>query len=128
MQCGAKETPDNLLLSCPKGGDARKKMKDYLNLNSIVTLNILLHISKGIEATIRFLKETKIATKGWIAKRRDEEEGGGEEEGEGGEGEGEGEGERGEEEERGGIDEEEDQSIGQTLYQEPKPTTPLRSL
>jgi CO dehydrogenase/acetyl-CoA synthase beta subunit len=77
-------------------------MKDYLNLNSALTLNLLLHTSKGIEATIRFLKETKITTKGWFAKKREEEEE--------------------EEEVEEGIDEEEDQSISQTSYQEPNPT------
>lgn len=72
-KCGVKETPDHLLLSCPEAGDARKKMKDRLNLNCPLTLNILLHTTKGIEATISFLKETKIATKGWLTKRREEE-------------------------------------------------------
>jgi hypothetical protein len=73
-RCGAKETPDHLLLSCPEAGDARKKMKEHLNLNYPLTLNILLHTTKGIEATIDFLKETKIATKGWLTRRGLEEE------------------------------------------------------
>jgi hypothetical protein len=47
-------------------------MKD--KLKATLTLPLFLHTTNGVEATIRFLENTKIATRGWHTKRHEDEE------------------------------------------------------
>jgi ribonuclease HI len=76
--CGVKETPEHLLLSCIELKEARKELKDQLEIN-ILTLKILMHTKIGIEKTLRFIEKTKIATRGWHLERAAREEEGEEE-------------------------------------------------
>ena len=64
--CGPKQTPTHLLLDCKISNikEARAKVKKTLNTNNL-TLSLLLGTTKGIEATIKFLEETKVATRSW---------------------------------------------------------------
>lgn len=73
-RCGRIETTEHLLLTCPEVGDARKALKDKLKRD--LTLQTLLHTTDGVEATLDFLKMTKIATRKWHLSRVDD--GGGE--------------------------------------------------
>ncbi|PQE23304.1 Ribonuclease H-like domain protein [Rutstroemia sp. NJR-2017a BBW] len=60
--CGAKETPEHLLLSCSLFSLARIKLKDKLATNYL-SLPLLLDTTPGIEASIAYLSETKICTR-----------------------------------------------------------------
>ncbi|PQE32485.1 Ribonuclease H-like domain protein [Rutstroemia sp. NJR-2017a WRK4] len=60
--CGAKETPEHLLLSCSRFSLARNKLKDKLATNYL-SLPLLLDTTPGIEASIAYLSETKICTR-----------------------------------------------------------------
>jgi hypothetical protein len=40
----------------------------------MLTLPLPLHITNGVKATIKFLENTKIATRGWHTKRHKDEE------------------------------------------------------
>ncbi|CAG8978349.1 hypothetical protein HYALB_00012484 [Hymenoscyphus albidus] len=75
-RCGRQETPTHLLLSCPETGDARKVLKRNLLKHYIreFTMKSLLHTTKGVEATLDFLRTTKIATRIWHTQRVAEEE------------------------------------------------------
>ena len=66
--CGAKETPEHLLLVCPMYTGARCKLKDHLKENK-PTLQQLLTTARGIEATLEFLNTTEIATRKWHLAR-----------------------------------------------------------
>ena len=99
-KCGQKETPEHLLLSCIELKEARNKLKKEMK-GIRLSLSTLLHTRLGIEKTLGFLRETRIATRRWHLERRTEEEEGSEggEGGQGGEGGEGGEGEEVEEEE-----------------------------
>ncbi|KAH9207136.1 hypothetical protein DL95DRAFT_396311, partial [Leptodontidium sp. 2 PMI_412] len=56
---GAKETAKHLLLSCLETGLARKYVRDTLQLKTPLSQRILMYITKGIAATVEFLKTTK---------------------------------------------------------------------
>jgi hypothetical protein len=75
-RCGRQETPTHLLLSCPETGDARSVLKRNLRTQEIrdFTMKALLHNTKGVEATLDFLKTTKIATRTWHTQRVDDDE------------------------------------------------------
>jgi hypothetical protein len=75
-RCGRQETPTHLLLSCPETGDARKVLKRNLLKHQIrdFTIKSLLHTTKGVEATLDFLRTTKIATRPWHLQRAAEDE------------------------------------------------------
>jgi hypothetical protein len=72
-RCGKKETPEHLLLSCKEYKTARQKLHKELN-NTRLSLAILLNTKIGIEKTIGFLKETRVATRRWHLERVEEEE------------------------------------------------------
>lgn len=63
--CGARETPKHLLLSCKLYGKERAKLKDYLQENN-PSIRTLMTTTRGIYATIEFIKDTKIATRQWL--------------------------------------------------------------
>jgi ribonuclease HI len=65
--CGAKESPEHLLLSCPELSEARIELKR--DLPAQISLQLLLHTSIGIEKTLAFLARTKIATRAWNLER-----------------------------------------------------------
>ena len=64
--CGPKQTPMHLLLDCKISNirTARDKVKKELNTKNL-TLPLLLGTKSGIKATIKFLEETRLATRGW---------------------------------------------------------------
>jgi hypothetical protein len=62
--CGAKQTPEHLLLSCPLFSLARKELVNNLKEKKL-TLPLLLHTKKGIAATLAFIESTKMATRKW---------------------------------------------------------------
>lgn len=66
--CGAKETPVHLLLSCKLYRKPRRRLKDSLDDNH-PSIRTLLTTTKGVEATIEFLKATRIATRAWLLER-----------------------------------------------------------
>jgi hypothetical protein len=66
--CGAKETPEHLLLSCSQFSLARIKLKDKLATNYL-SLPLLLNTTPGIEASIAYLSETKICTRKYYLAR-----------------------------------------------------------
>ena len=72
---GKTETVEHLLLACPEGNTARKKLQKDLE-GAPLTLNILLHTNIRIEKTLEFLLATCFATRKWHLERG----GGGEEE------------------------------------------------
>jgi hypothetical protein len=63
---GPKQTPMHLLLDCKISNirTARDKVKKELNTKNL-TLPLLLGTKSGIKATIKFLEETRLATRGW---------------------------------------------------------------
>ena len=71
--CGQKEIPEHLLLSCKKLELRRKELLKELKVKK-VTLSLLLHTKIGIEKTLVFLKDTRIATRKWHLERLEEEE------------------------------------------------------
>ena len=72
-KCGQKETPEHLLLSCTEHKVAREKLKSEMHENRL-SLPMLLHTKLGIEKTLGFLKETRMATRRWHLERGEEEE------------------------------------------------------
>ena len=62
--CGAKQTPEHLLLSCKWIREDRKILSKDLDTKHM-TLPLLLHTSKGIKATLAFINRTKIGTRKW---------------------------------------------------------------
>jgi hypothetical protein len=66
--CGdASQTPEHLLLKCPKYKDQREKLhRKVKQRNRSITIKTLLHTRKGISATESFLESTKIGTRHWL--------------------------------------------------------------
>lgn len=60
-KCSRRETPEHLLLSYPELKSARDKVKSEIK-GIKLSLPTLLHTKIGIETTLGFLKETRIAT------------------------------------------------------------------
>ena len=69
-QCGQKETSEHLLLSCRILHEARTKLQGELR-GTRLNLQVLLHTKIGIEKTLAFLKETRIATRKWHLERKE---------------------------------------------------------
>ncbi|KHJ32784.1 hypothetical protein EV44_g3492 [Erysiphe necator] len=67
-RCGSIETPEHLIDSCSANKDARHRLKEKLNGNSL-TFQLLLHTVRGIEKTVEFLEETNISTRKWHLNR-----------------------------------------------------------
>lgn len=78
-KCGQRETPEHLLLSCTELKEARRRLRDEME-GIPLSLPTLLHTKLGIEKTMGFLKDTRIATRRWHLERRAEERNGSEEE------------------------------------------------
>ena len=70
--CGSTETPEHLLLGCKELKEERKQLEQEIGAK--LSLKILLHTKIGIEKTISFLQKTGIATRKWLAKRKEQEE------------------------------------------------------
>jgi ribonuclease HI len=70
--CGGKETPEHLLLSCRELRKQQRVLQE--GLGSRASLKVLLHTKLGVERTLEFLKETKVATRKWLQERKDKEE------------------------------------------------------
>lgn len=62
--CGAKQTPRHLLLECRRYRWQRRKVEEKM-CSDRLTLPLLLHTYKGVEATLEYIKETKICTRKW---------------------------------------------------------------
>jgi ribonuclease HI len=62
--CGAKQTPEHLLLSCKWLRADRKILREDL-CNKHLTLPLLLHTKQGITATLAFIGQTKVGTRKW---------------------------------------------------------------
>ena len=79
--CGARQTPEHLLLSCKRNSEARKKLVEEMGTHRL-TLPLLLHSKQGIEKTLNFLERTRIGTRKWhlgqLEEEHEEEEGEGE--------------------------------------------------
>jgi hypothetical protein len=70
--CGGKETPEHLLLGCRELRRQQKILRE--GLGSRASLKVLLHTKLGVECTLEFLKETKVATRKWLQERKNKEE------------------------------------------------------
>jgi ribonuclease HI len=62
--CGAKQSPDHLLLSCKWFNKDRRILRQDLN-NAPLTLPLLLHTKQGIQATLAFITRTRVCTRKW---------------------------------------------------------------
>jgi ribonuclease HI len=67
-QCGKKETPEHLLLSCPELRESRRVLREKLS-STRLSLRLLLHTKEGIQETLNFINSTKIATRKWYLNR-----------------------------------------------------------
>jgi ribonuclease HI len=69
--CGARsQTPEHLLLHCPRRGDYAQKLRHSLEPEDH-TLTGILHTNKGTSFTLNMIKHTGIATRRWrLAKGR----------------------------------------------------------
>lgn len=63
--CGAKQTPLHLLLNCKNYEKERAKLRNDLR-NKNLTLQTLLSTTINAKHTIKFLEDTKIATRLWL--------------------------------------------------------------
>jgi hypothetical protein len=62
--CGAKQTPDHLLLSCKWLNNDRRILRQELS-HAPLTLPLLLHTKQGITATLAFITRTRVCTRKW---------------------------------------------------------------
>jgi ribonuclease HI len=62
--CGAKQTPEHLLLSCRWYNSDCLILRQDLD-NSPLTLPLLLHTRRRIEATLAFISRTRVGTRKW---------------------------------------------------------------
>jgi hypothetical protein len=62
--CTAKQTPQHLILYCPKYRAERKKMQE--ELRTPLNLTLLFTTPHGRTALLSFIHSTKIATPGWL--------------------------------------------------------------
>jgi hypothetical protein len=62
--CGAKQTPEHLLLSCRWYNSDRQILRQDLN-HAPLTLPLLLHTKRGIEATLAFISRTRVGSRKW---------------------------------------------------------------
>ena len=69
--CGAKQTPEHLLISCQRYRKDRKLLCEELDTNHL-NLPLLLHTTKGIKATLAFISRTRVATRKWHLGQADE--------------------------------------------------------
>jgi hypothetical protein len=60
--CGAKQTLEHLLLSCRWYNSDRQILRQDLD-NSPLTLPLLLHTRRGIEAILAFISCTRVGTR-----------------------------------------------------------------
>lgn len=67
----AIQTPRHLLLECSRYKNERKKMISEMEIRQ-PTMALLLHTKKGIDTTIKFIEETKIATRKWYYEKEEE--------------------------------------------------------
>ena len=71
--CGARQTPQHLLLSCSKYSKERTRLVEELETSRLLLL-LLLYTKKGISATLSFLSYTGIGTRKWYLGQVEEEE------------------------------------------------------
>lgn len=71
-RCGSAETTEHLLLSCKLFKEERRELQKQIN--SRLSLSLLLHSTIGIAHTLSFLDKTKIVTRKWHLARGEEEE------------------------------------------------------
>ena len=71
--CGARQTPEHVLLSCKWLKDDRRILRDAMG-GKHLTLRLLLHTKIGIEATMAFIERTKVCTRKWHLGQTMEEE------------------------------------------------------
>ena len=79
-RCHVTETPRHLLSKCRKYDQKRGSMSKILtNSTNMAGLSLLLTIKKGLESTIEYLRNTRVATRKWILGQLDipEEDAGG---------------------------------------------------
>ncbi|KAG9247616.1 hypothetical protein BJ878DRAFT_409132, partial [Calycina marina] len=62
--CGARQSPEYVLLSCKWLKDYRRNFQDAMGRKHL-TFRILLHTETGIEATLAFIERTKVCTRKW---------------------------------------------------------------
>jgi hypothetical protein len=62
--CGAKQTPEHLLSSCRWYNSNSQILRQDLD-NSPLTLLLLFHTKRGIEATLAFISRTRVGTRKW---------------------------------------------------------------
>lgn len=73
-ECGKRETPEHLLLSCSNYWHKRKELREKLNGNNL-TLKLLLNARIGIEKTIDFIESPRISTRKWHLERKKQSSG-----------------------------------------------------
>jgi hypothetical protein len=72
-QCGhPRQDPRHLILFCPMYSIQRKQIRK--GIKGPLTIGILLGTKSRIELTIKFLKDTRISTREWIAEGNEEGE------------------------------------------------------
>ena len=71
--CGRKQTAEHLLLECRRYRNERRKIEDNLCCTRL-TLPLLLHTNKGVDATLEYIKKTKISTRRWYLGETQQEE------------------------------------------------------
>jgi hypothetical protein len=67
--CHAIQSPEHLLLACRTYQTEREKLKDAIGTS--LTLPLLYANSTNQRATLEFIKETGIATRGWLLQQTD---------------------------------------------------------
>ena len=78
--CGARESPDHLIYSCPLYNQERQELYNRVN-NNRPSVRLLFNSQKGIEALISYIQSTGISTRAWylereaIRRREEDEEG-----------------------------------------------------
>ena len=69
--CGARQTPEHILLSCKWTREDRKILKKEMK-DKPLTLCMLLHTKIGIKATLAFIERTKVGTRKWHLGQTDD--------------------------------------------------------
>ena len=72
IKCKTRQSPEHLLLNCSLYKEEQKQLKQQMSESKRerkmrqVTLQQLFNTNRGIECTLKYLKETRIATRRWI--------------------------------------------------------------
>ena len=68
--CGKRETLECLLHSCSNYKHKQLELKEKLNGNPL-SMKLLLHTNRGVQATVDYIKSTGISTQAWHLSRKE---------------------------------------------------------